>query len=207
MNSQKIEKKIKISWIAGLLIGVVILILAVLSVLNIIFFLNVGYTASSFIDVIVVFSLTYGIYRKSRVCAILMLVYVLLNQLYASIQTGQWSMGFLTILLIWIFSDGIRALFEYHKIYPNKKVSSGQVAVKSFAIFVAILVTFFIYVGIRSSYLKSQNQILNSSNLDIKITKALTDAELIEKGEKILFFYSNKLVNKEKSFIFISDRK
>jgi len=72
------EAQIKLAWQAGIISGTLTLIFVLLSLAGYDFtgFIN----ASALIDVCLMFGLSFGIYKKSRIAAVLMLVYFAFNQ-------------------------------------------------------------------------------------------------------------------------------
>lgn len=65
--------------------------------------------------------LAYGIYRKSRICAVLLLIYYLLDQIYI-FSTGQFKVTSIlwAFLFLWLLSSAILGAFRYHKLVPSK---------------------------------------------------------------------------------------
>jgi len=100
---------------AGIFSGIVTLILALLQAAGV-EFLKGGAQLTSFIDVALVFGLTFGIYRKSRVCAIIMLIYFVASKLLIISQTGNVAGLPLALFLIYCFAQGVQGAFAYHKV-------------------------------------------------------------------------------------------
>lgn len=66
----KANSQIRSAWIAGTISGVVTLI-----------FTFILETPGMFIDVLLIFGLTWGIYKKSRICAVIMFIYFILSKI------------------------------------------------------------------------------------------------------------------------------
>jgi hypothetical protein len=66
----KANKQIKNAWIAGTISGIVTLIVT--------FILQIR---GMLIDVLLIFGLTWGIYKKSRICAVIMFIYFILSKI------------------------------------------------------------------------------------------------------------------------------
>lgn len=108
-----IAKKIKNCWMAGLIsvcITVVFTLIA-LSGTNVI-----GLDAWSFIDAIIMAGLTFGVYKKSRVCAVLLLTFFALNKVIMWSQTGNISGLLLALVFFWFFGQGVVGTFQFHKV-------------------------------------------------------------------------------------------
>lgn len=120
MTSQLIDKKIKSARIAAMLSGIITLAGAT----TLIFKQSQPqfslFIALSFIDSIIIFGMAYGIYKKCRLCAVLMFEYFLLSKLFImsiSLQINLGSIIIGTIFLYFLF-QGVRGTFAYHK-YSN----------------------------------------------------------------------------------------
>lgn len=110
--SPDILKKIKNAWIAGLFSGSVTLVVALLAISgNDIF----GASAWLFIDVALIFGLTFGIYKKSRTCAILMLIYFIFSKIIVMVEDGKPSGLPVALVIIYFYWHGIVGTFQYHK--------------------------------------------------------------------------------------------
>jgi serine/threonine-protein kinase len=73
-----------------------------------------GFTAWELLDVALIAGLSYGIYRKSRVCAVLMLVYFVGAKIYMMSQGGQMSGLVLTLVFLYYYALGVHGTFQYH---------------------------------------------------------------------------------------------
>ena len=66
------------------------------------------------LDVAIFASLGFGIGRKSRVCAVLALIFYGSSQIYAYwIGRGSWNIV-LVVIIIFLFVNTVRAAFKYH---------------------------------------------------------------------------------------------
>ena len=107
------EAQIKLAWQAGIVSGIITLILVLLSL--------VGYDftglidASALIDVCLRFGLSFGIYKKSRIAAVLMLVYFALCQAWIIIETKTFP-GLIPGIFIILFLRGVQGTFTYRKL-------------------------------------------------------------------------------------------
>jgi asparagine N-glycosylation enzyme membrane subunit Stt3 len=107
MNQEEAEKAIRNAWIAGIISGVVTLLA--------IFFLA-GFDLFNLIDVALIFGLTFGIYKKSRAAAVIMLIYYTISQILFRLEQGTMSGIFLTLVFLYFYFQGIRGTFAYHKL-------------------------------------------------------------------------------------------
>ena len=107
-----IARMIKSGWVAGLVsIGVTsILILYSLFGTSIL-----GINAWALIDVGLMAGLTYGVYRKSRTCAVLLLAFFVLSKVMMWVQEGSPRGWILALIFAWYFFQGASGTFLYHR--------------------------------------------------------------------------------------------
>lgn len=107
------EAQIKWAWQAGIVSGTWTLILVLLSLAG------YGFTglidASALIDVCLVFGLSFGIYKKSRVAAVIMLVYFLLSKAWIVIGLKIFP-GVISWFFLILFLGGVQGTFTYRKL-------------------------------------------------------------------------------------------
>ncbi len=116
-------KRIRTAWIAGIVCGIATLIVSVMSAMGTYI---AGFSAWNLIDAILVFGLTFGIYRKSRVCAVIMFAYYVINEMsmWAELDIIGILAGLPVATLIgYCFFQGVRGTFAYHRmVKPNNNV-------------------------------------------------------------------------------------
>ena len=108
-----IKQKIRNAWIAGCISGSLTLLLTLLAIFGKSFFY---FSAWELIDVALVFGLVFGIYRKSRTCAVLMLVYFISAKIFIMSETGKPSGIPLALVFVYFYWQGVVGTFAYHKI-------------------------------------------------------------------------------------------
>jgi len=102
------QKNIKIAWIAGLILSVLTLITTLASAES----EGAGF---QLLDVLLMGGLTFGIYKKNRVCAVAMLVYACLLLLRLLINDFS-VVGILLVgILIYCYAQGVRGTFAYYQ--------------------------------------------------------------------------------------------
>ena len=106
LGLKKANNQIKPAWITGTIVGVVTLLVTL--------FLNNPYM---FIDVVLTFGLSFGIYKKSRICAVIMLGYYIASRILLwEVLKGDPLSLILSIAFIYFFWQGVQGTFAYHKI-------------------------------------------------------------------------------------------
>jgi len=107
------EAEIKFAWQAGIVSGTMTLIFVLLSL--------AGYNftglidASALIDVCLIFGLSFGIYKKNRIAAVLMLVYFAFNQAWMVIVLKRFP-GIISWVFLILFLRGVQGTFTYRKL-------------------------------------------------------------------------------------------
>ena len=74
-----------------------------------------GFSVWNLSDVVLIFGLTFGIYKKSRTCAVVMLAYFLISKIIIISQTGSFNGSLLAIVFIYYYVYGVIGTFAYHK--------------------------------------------------------------------------------------------
>ena len=117
--SDKVLRKIKNAWIAALIYGTLTLIFAV-SAVN-------GSDATAFIrtfiDIFLVFTLAFGIYKNSRIAATFMFVYFITSKIIIMVAMQKFGggilFGILFLVFLYFFSQGVIGTFQYQKQLKN----------------------------------------------------------------------------------------
>jgi len=105
--------KIRNAWIAGLVTGSLTLVLALFAIAGT---SVLGYSAVELIDAGLIFGLTFGIYKKSRTCAVLMLVYFVASKILLMIEAQSASGIVMGLLFTYFYTLGVVGTFQYHKL-------------------------------------------------------------------------------------------
>lgn len=109
---EEVLKKIRNAWVVGAICGVVTLAVVALAIAGTSI---LGYSAWELFDVALIFGLTYGIYRKSRTCAVLMLVYFVASKILLAIESGRPNGMVMGLIFTYYFYQGVVGTFAYHK--------------------------------------------------------------------------------------------
>jgi serine/threonine-protein kinase len=113
MNIEDPKKHVKGAWVAGIISAGVTLIVSLISVTG---HSLTGHNLWGLLDVALMAGLIFGIYRFSRACALIMLVYFAFSKLMMWVDTGRLS-GLLGGLIFgYFFFQGVRGTFAYHNL-------------------------------------------------------------------------------------------
>lgn len=108
LRLQEANKRIKVAWITGIISGCINTIAAFLS------------SPYFFVDVVLVFGLAFGIYKKSRACAVIMLIYFVVSKLLTLTLLKNPGALLVSVIVSYIYFRGIQGTYEYHKINGKK---------------------------------------------------------------------------------------
>lgn len=106
-----ILKKIKNAWVAGIVSGCITLAVTLLAIFGTSL---LGFSAWELFDVALIFGLTFGIFKKSRTCAVLMLTYFVCSKILMMVS-GHMNGLPMAVVFIYFYFQGVLGTFAYHK--------------------------------------------------------------------------------------------
>lgn len=149
-------------------------------------------------DVILIFACAYGVYRKSRVAAILLFAYFIFARVVISLETGVSPNIIVSVVFLIFYGRAIWGAFVYHRIEkaenPDYKSSPKWVVVVGAVVAVVLL-------GIMGLGLLSMGGAIPSTAVQTGAEVSQTDRdELVANGillrdERIEYFYSYGLIS------------
>jgi hypothetical protein len=111
-DAESVRRDIRNAWIAATLSGVATLLFAAAATLGSPVF---GFSALELVDAALIFGLAYGIYRRSRACAVSLFAYFVLSKLLM-LQAGARSSGLpIALVFIYFYFRGVVGTFRYHR--------------------------------------------------------------------------------------------
>lgn len=111
MLPEEITKPIRNGWVAACVSGALTLLFATLAANG---KALPGMSSMMFIDVVLILGLGFGIYRKSRVCAVLMLVYFIASKILMLMQGFNLVNIAFGVAFCIVYFQAARATFAYH---------------------------------------------------------------------------------------------
>ncbi|MCK9689647.1 hypothetical protein [Scleromatobacter humisilvae] len=115
----KVLKKIRTAWIACLVSAAMTLLMV--SMVIITGKSNLGLQGPiDLLDVVFILGMAFGISRRSRVCAVLMLAYFALSKYLIFRAAGQVSGVWLGLVFLYFYVQGVVGTFEYHKLHKAR---------------------------------------------------------------------------------------
>jgi len=109
---EAVLKKINQAWAAGLISAGITFLVTIFAIFGV---KLLSFNAWELLDVALILGLTYGIYRKSRVCAVLMLIYFLISKLLMIQQNPKQSGMVLGVFFAYFYVQGVLGTFAYHR--------------------------------------------------------------------------------------------
>jgi hypothetical protein len=114
------ERKIKSSWLAGLVMVLISLVYLLMNFSEIespgINVLILGFDNFLFLG------LNYGAYRKSRTFAVLALLYYVAGKALVSYNLGRIEMLPVILIFVYFFTQGVIGNFQYNRLIKNYKM-------------------------------------------------------------------------------------
>lgn len=108
---EAIAKKIKSAWIAALISAAMTLLATLAAIYG---KAISGFDAWNFIDLLLILGLAFGIYKRSRTCAVEMLVYFVISKIITFADTGKASGIVLALVFMYCCWQGVVGTFAYH---------------------------------------------------------------------------------------------
>ena len=122
------KKQIRNACIAGTIIGVLTVLVTLIFTFGV-HIPGLDVDLWYLVDAVVIFALTFGIYKKNRVCAVLMFVYFVAGKLLMWAESGNVSGLSMAALFGYFFFQGILGTFAYHRTHESAHKESGIIKV------------------------------------------------------------------------------
>jgi hypothetical protein len=113
MDLEKARKYNRNAWIAGSVSAGLTLAVTVLALAGISLF---GFTILNLLDVLLMAGLSFGIYKKSRICAVSLFVYFAASKVMMWVSMRSAAGLPLALVFGYFFYQGIMGTFAYHKL-------------------------------------------------------------------------------------------
>ena len=211
MTQETALKHVKHAWVAGVVSAGVGLLFILIAASGSTVVAELGVDWQGLVAVVVILGLAFGLYKKSRICAVLMFVNFVGSKIIQWATTGNVSAVPLAILFGYFFFQGIRGTFAYHSLSkqtaPEKEDSrmpkwlwllGGSAAVV--AVLIMGLLVYAVLVG-------PDIEVVPGAQVPQRFLSKIRALDLLEPGERVRFFYSDAFINIEEGFYLFTDRK
>lgn len=135
------------------------------------------------IDVALVFSCAYGVYKNSRTAAVFLFVYFILSRVAIGLETGSFSGLGVAIIFLYFYGKAIQGTFTFHKL--QKEEDPAYKAGPRWMIFVGVPIIS-IFVVLMSIGILTMTSILPSTEVLYQSQIPQSDIETL-KSEGVLF--------------------
>lgn len=163
-----------------------------------------------FLDILLIFFLAYGIYKKSLTAAVVMFIYFIFARIYLVIETGQVTGIVLGLVFLYFFGKAAQGAFVLQKI---KKLENPDNEVKpKWITFLKItgIFIFFSLIGVGGLTMTgtlTPTEVLSGNDLSEDYKETLINSDIINQGDYIQYFYSDGFSRiEETGSILTSDR-
>lgn len=113
MTAVQAEACIRKAWIAGAVSAFLTLCASLLPLIGI---SVAGFNLWNLADVVLIAGLAFGISRRSRVCALVMLVYILALIIMIFARTSYYASAAVEAVFVYFYVGGVRATFAWHRL-------------------------------------------------------------------------------------------
>jgi hypothetical protein len=114
-----VAKDIRNGWIAACISGVLTLAITIVATSGTKIY---SFDAWSFLDVALIFGLAFGIYKKSRTAATIMLVYFIISKILLFAEAGKPTGLIMAIIFGYYYTKAMIATYKWHSIRKLARV-------------------------------------------------------------------------------------
>lgn len=194
MNREEAIKSTKNGAIAACISGVLTLGIVLTAIFsNSSGAISIWNDPSNFIDIAVIFACAYGVYKKSRAAAIILLLYFILSKLIIGIETGKASGIGMAIVFLYFYGKAIQGSFVFHKIEksenPNYKATPRWVYFTGIPILIIVVGLMGLGLLTMTGTLPS-TEVQAGSDVSQRDKDLLISNSILAKGDHIEYFYS-----------------
>jgi hypothetical protein len=155
------------------------------------------------VDIVLIFALVYGMYKKSRLAAVVMVLYFIGSKVMVSLESGAYTGGIVSLIIVYYFIKATMGTFVYHRIEkaenPDYK-GSGKVfyfiAIPGVSIlllmlvFGSILLLMLVFGIMATSTIIPNTCVVAGERVPEAIIEQLIAENVIYPEESILYYYS-----------------
>ena len=144
-QDMKWMKSIRNAWIVGTICGVLTLLVTLISAAGV-DIPGLDFDLWNLLDVLLIFGLIFGIYKKNRVCAILIFVYFVRSKVLIWKESASVSGLSVAVIFGYYFLQGILGTFAYHRTHESTHKEYKIIKIVSTLVLVVIATGVGIYI-------------------------------------------------------------
>lgn len=209
MDMEKAEKAIRGGAVAGFIVAGITTLITLIAMQGIggerLAYWNDPFV---FADVALVAALSFGLLRRSRICALLLFLYFLLAKIVIAMETGQMQGPVMAVIVLWFFGRAVWGTFAWHRLQaagnPDYKAGGklGYILMIPLGLVVLAVVALVILGSIGP-----KSYVVSGDDLSADERSLLVDSGMVDPGEKILMFYSAGLFSIEEEGNILTSRR
>lgn len=197
--------------IAALISGVITIVIVAIAILsNSHGTLSIWNDPTNLIDIILIFACAFGLWKKSRTAAVVLLVYFILSKIIIGIELDRPAGLILSLIFIYYFAKAVHGTFVFHKIEkdenPEYKSTSHIYYFTGIPIGVIFLLLMVLGILTMTSVLPSTKVVAGSKVYDSD-RKLLISKNVISNEDTIKYFYSEGLTSVLEAGSILTDQK
>jgi len=165
---------------------------------------------SVFLDVVLMFILAFGIYKKSLTAAMVMLIYFIFAKIIIAIETGRGTGILVGLVFLYFYGKAVQGAFVLQKIERAENPSyQAKSRWMKFSIIAGVVIMFsLVGMGLLTmTGTLTPTEVLEGKDLSEDYREALINSDIINEGDSIQYFYSEAFSSiVETGSILTSDR-
>lgn len=159
-------------------------------------------------DVVLIWGLSYGVWRKSRLATVSLFTYYLIARFVIGIQEDGYAGIIISIVMLYAMGRAVYASFAYHRI--RRREDSGYRATKRWMKFASVpigILVFALFAAVLAGSLGPSTAVIPGDELKQADREGLIGEGVVEDGERIVYFYSSGLFSVLEEGNVITDRR
>ncbi|MCP4270278.1 MAG: hypothetical protein GY777_32670 [Candidatus Brocadiaceae bacterium] len=163
------------------------------------------------LEVVIIFGLTYGIFKYNRYCAILMFIYILIGLIETILEPTNLGKIIITLVFLYFLFEGILGTFAHHKEKSLKE--EKQVKRRWWLIVVSVLgVILFTFFYVEAMFIKTgylpDTCVVKGTEMPTRQLSKLKEMHLgLEDDEEVKYFYSTSIISIKEGGCFFTNKK
>lgn len=148
---------------------------------------------ANFIDVVLVFLCAFGIYRKSRTAAVVLLIYFIVSKIMIALSMGQVRGLLVSLIFLYFFARAVQGTFTFHKLERAENPAYKPPPRWYWFVGIPFGVIMFSLVGMGLLTMTGtlpSTEVLPGSRLPSHQVETLLSERIIDEGEQVEYFYS-----------------
>lgn len=157
-----------------------------------------GYFADPWmiLDVGLMLALAWGVHRRSRTAAVLLLLTFVAARIILALDTGRFPFPLLSLLLIWFFARAIQGAVVWHRL--QRQADAGHRPGWAWPVLLGAPVAVLVGLGLTFSVMSWNGSLLpgrvqDGTELAAPVRDQLRALGLVESDERVAWFYAHGL--------------